>query len=266
MSKLIFPPLILNEWRETRDTLQKYCRMLGAIREVISIPLPYSYHTNLLVSNKGFTTSRLPKNSSSPELTFEVILDLEHQRLIIESNFREPMRIALTGQSLNALCDETCSLMVDIGITPPLEKPSFLEGTRGRFENEPLFNYWKAVLSVNQILDEIKRGLGRDTSSIQLRPDDLTLILSWIDNDFNDENSLEDQQTEIGFSTGDSAMPDAYFYISTFPDKKRVEKFAEQKNIITVTGGFHRTILLYDKASKSLNVEKEIIEFFKRAF
>ncbi|MEJ2103298.1 MAG: DUF5996 family protein [Ignavibacteriaceae bacterium] len=266
MLKLIFPPLILSEWKETRDTLQKYCRMVGAIREAISLPLPYSYHTNLLISNKGFTTSRLPKNISSPELTFEVILDLEHQRLIIESNFREPMRIALTGQSLNALCDETCSLMVDIGITPPLEKPSFLEGTRGRFDAEQLFNYWKAVQSVNQILNEIKTELGRDTSPIQLRPDDLTLVLSWFDKDFDDENSLEEQQTEIGFSTGNVAVSNAHFYISTFPDRKSFEKFSEQKNIITVNGGFQRVILLYDKALTNLNIEREIKEFFRRAF
>ena len=97
MSQLIFPPLVLSEWKETRDTLQKYCRMVGAIREVMSQPLPHSQQTNLLVSKKGFTTSILSKNISSPDQTFEVIIDLENTRLIIESSYREPLKIALTG-------------------------------------------------------------------------------------------------------------------------------------------------------------------------
>ena len=143
------PPLPLNEWKETRDTLHKYCRMVGAIREAMSNPLPHSLHTNLLINSKGFTTSSLPKNISSPDQTFEILIDLNQKRLSVESNYREPLYITLTGQSLKALCDETCSLLVDIGITPPLEKPSFLEGMRGHFDNELLTNYWKTVTAIN---------------------------------------------------------------------------------------------------------------------
>ena len=266
MSQLIFPPLILSEWKETRDTLQKYCRMVGAIREAISIPLPDSNQTNLLISNKGFTTSRLSKNVSSPELTFEVILDFEHRRLVIESNFREPMRIALTGQSLSALCDETCSLLVDVGITPPLEKPSFLEGVRGRFDSEPLLNYWKAVNSVNQIMDNIKTELGKDTSPVQLRPDDLSLILIWFCKGIDDRELSNGQQIEFGFSTGDDVVADTYFYISTFPDVERIEELINKNNIVSAGESIHRAILRYDKTLKELTVEEEITKFFRMAF
>lgn len=198
MSDLEFPPLQLRKWVETRNTLRQYCRMVGAIGETLSQPLLHSLHTNLLVSSKGFTTSTLLKSVTSPNQTFEVIIDLVHTRLIIESNYRETMRIALTGQSLNALCDETCSLLSDIGVTPPLERPSFLEGTRGRFDSEPLLKYWETIATINQILNRFKNELVGESSPVQLRPDDLTLILIWF---LGDEKSTDTSagQIEIGF-------------------------------------------------------------------
>jgi hypothetical protein len=265
MSPLSFPALVLSEWKETRDTLHKYCRMVGAIREAMSIPLPLSYHTNLLLCDQGLTTSRLPKNTVSPELTFEVILDIKHQRLIIESNFRESMRIALTGQSLNALCDETCSHLVDMGITPPLEKPSFLEGKRGLFKPEPLLNYWRALSSIYQLMSKIKTEFGRDASPVQLRPDDLTLVLTWFGKNINGKSSFEDHQVELGFSTGDDIVPEAYFYISTFPDKYKIEELTTKKSTLLINKAFHKAILHYNDAIMVKDKEKEILEFFRLA-
>ena len=265
MSALIFYPLILSEWEETRDTLQKYCRMVGAIREAISIPLPHSYQTNLLLSSKGFTTSLLPKNINSPESTFEVILDIENQRLIIESCFGEPMRIALTGQSLNALCDETCSLMSDIGIAPPLEKPSFLEGKRGRFDPEPLLHYWYTITSVNQLLNKIKTELRNDTSPVQLRPDDLAFVLTWFGKNFQSKNNFGGQQVEFGFSTGDSVVQEAYFYISTFPDKEKIEELTEKECLLVVNGRPKKAILQFNNLISAEDKEKVIMKFFRRA-
>jgi hypothetical protein len=141
----------------------------------MSKPLPNALHTNLLISRRGFTTSQILKDDSSTDKFFELILDVSHRRLRIESNYREPLSVALTGQSLNALCDETCSLLTDIGIKPPLERPSFLEGIRGQFDSELVKTYWKAISSTRRVLKKIKAELGKDAGPIQLRVDNLTL-------------------------------------------------------------------------------------------
>jgi hypothetical protein len=265
MSQLIFPPLVLSEWKETRDTLQKYCRMVGAIRETMSKPLPHSMHTNLVINSKGFTTCLLPKNVFSSDQTFEVIIDLINTRLIIESSYREPLRIALTGQSLNALCDETCSELVDVGVKPPLEKPSFLEGTRGRFDPEPLAKYWGTVSAVHQVLNRIKTDFREETSPIQLRPDDLALILIWFGQEINGKGSPFEQQHEFGFSTGDELIQEAYFYIATFPDTQEIKNITDQKYLLQNNGKPYRAVLSYKEVIKSEDAEKMLTEFFKAA-
>jgi len=261
MLPLTFPPLTLSDWKETRDTLHKYCQLVGAIREVMSKPLPNALHTNLLLSKKGFTTSPILKDDSSTDKLFEVILDVQHRRLRIESNYREPLYIALTGQSLNALCDETCSLLIDIGINPPLERPSFLEGIRGQFDSKPVKAYWKAVSSTKQVLKKIKAELKGEASPIQLHVDVLTLSLTWYCKDVLDTPLLE--QLEFGFSTGDEKFSDAHFFISSFPDTRALKKIITNENRYQLTQDESKMILPYSEVPRAKNSEKILLDFYR---
>jgi hypothetical protein len=261
MLPLIFPPLTLSDWKETRDTLHKYCQLVGAIRESMSKPLPNSLHTNLVLSKKGFTTSPILRDDSSTDKLFEVILDVQNRRLRIESNYREPLSIALTGQSLNALCDETCSLLTDIGINPPLERPSFLEGARGQFDSKPVKAYWKAVSSTKRVLKKINAELRGKTSPIQLHVDVLSLSLTWYCKDVPDTSLLE--QLEFGFSTGDEKFPDAHFFISSFPDARALKKIIIDENRDLFTQDESKMILPYSEVSSAKNSEKTLLGFYR---
>lgn len=261
MPRYIFPPLALEEWRETRDTLHKYCKLVSAIRETLSNPLPRSLHTNLLICKKGFTTSLIPKNEQSPDQLFEVIIDLIHKRLRIESNYREPLYIALTGQSLNALCDETCSLLIDIGIKPPLERPSFLEGHRGMFDTKQVKHYWHTASRVNRIMKKIRSELKGETTPVQLRPDDLNIFFARFNTEAGN-NVYPEEQIEFGFSTGDELLQEAYFYIATFPDTSRVEMFFKKENWIEIAGKPQRAILSYSNLIKDNHPENTVMGFF----
>lgn len=264
MLTLTFPPLTLSDWKETRDTLHKYCRLVGAIREVMSKPLPNALHTNLLLSKKGFTTSPILKDDNSTDKFFEVILDVQHRRLRIESNYREPLNIALTGQSLNALCDETCSLLTDIGINPPLERPSFLEGLRGQFDSKHAKAYWKAVSSTKRVLKKVKGALKGEISPIQLHVDVLTLSLTWNCKDVPDIRLLE--QLEFGFSTGDEKFPDAHFFISSFPDRRALKKIIADENRYLFTQAESEMILPYSDVLKANNSEQSLLDFYRSVY
>lgn len=261
MMALTFPPLALADWKESRNTLHKYCQLVGAIREVLSKPLPNALHANLLLSKKGFTTSPILKDDNSTDKLFEVIIDLIHKRLRIESNYRESLYIALTGQSLNALCDETCSLLIDIGIKPPLERPSFLEGTRGQFDPGSVKAYWKAVSSTNRVLKKIKHELGKETGPIQLRVDNLTLSLAWYCKKVFSNSLLE--QIEFGFSTGDEKFPDAHFFISPFPNGQALKKIIPDEKRYQLTTDKSEMILPYSEVFKSKNSEKTLSDFYR---
>jgi Family of unknown function (DUF5996) len=263
MSPVTFPPLDLADWKEPRDTLHKYCRLVGAIREAMSKPLPYVLHTNLLLSKRGFTTSSILKEDSTTDKSFEVILDVQNRRLRIESNYGESLSVALTGQSINALCDETCSPLHDIGIKPPLERPSFLDGIRGQFDSNPVKAYWKAVSSTKRVLKKIKTELGKETGPIQLRVDNLTLSLTWYCIKVFGEFPVE--QIDLGFSTGDEVFTEAYFFISSFPDAGSLKTKVSNKERFLFTKNNSEMILPYSEVSKAKNSEKTLLDFYRSA-
>ena len=171
----------------------------------------------------------------------------------------------MTGQSLNALCDETCSLLSDIGISPPLEKPSFFEGSRGRFEPEPLANYWKAVKTINQVLTKIKNEMTGETSPVQLRPDDFALILTIFDKVIKDGNSSLTEQIELGFSTGDDRFAEAYFFISSFPEKHAQKIIITAKNSAPFTNDNSEMIFPYSELLRAKNSEEMLLKFYRGA-
>lgn len=260
MKQGVFPPLLSSEWKETRERLHKYCRLVGAIREVLSRPLPNSLHTNLLLCRRGFTTSPIPREDVSAEQTFEVIIEMNRARLSIESNYREPLHIALTGQSLNALCDETCSLLTDIGIKPPLERPSFLEGTRGRFERKHIKAYWQSVKSAEKILNKIMSGLEGDAGPIQLHVDSLNLSFTWYCKEFYREATID--EIEFGLSTGDERFPEAHFYVHSFPDIRAIKNVLPVRCRRYIINDGSKMILPYSEVSGSHSGEMQIINFF----
>ncbi|HEY6435037.1 MAG TPA: DUF5996 family protein [Ignavibacteriaceae bacterium] len=266
MNSFIFP-LELNVWRETRDTLQKYCRLVGAIRETLSRPKPHSLHTSLLICKNGFTTSSLPKNPSSQDQSFEVIIDLVLKKLRIESNYREPLYVALTGQSLNALCDETCSLLNDIGVQTTLDRPSFIDGVRGRFETKSIEDYWELTTNVSNIFKVIKNELRGKSSSVHLRPDDLSINLTWFDKETKEGKEGKDifaEQVEFGFSTGDENIPETYFYVCAFPDTEVLRKFYSPHTFVWSKENLMMATLPFSKITSASSSEETILAFFKR--
>ena len=70
MQNILFGDLHLNDWKETRDILQKYSQMVGAIRENFSEPHPHWWHISLHVSDNGLTTNPLPVVKNSTDKTF----------------------------------------------------------------------------------------------------------------------------------------------------------------------------------------------------
>jgi len=262
--------LTLNDWKETRDTLQKYAQMVGAIRENSTEPHPLWWHISLRVTDNGLTTTPLPVVKDSTEKTFEVILDLQNHKLRIESNYRELKQISLTGQSLSALCDETCSLLIDIGVTPSVDKSKFMDGKQGKYDPEYVMKYWRALKEVNKLMNKFRDELGGERSPVQLWPHHFDMSMSWFSGrlapgkDPNDAESSKEQMM-FGFSTGDDGIPDAYFYITAYPLPEAFPNFDMPEGVRWNTNGFQGGVIMYDTFANSNNSQEKLLNYF-RAF
>jgi hypothetical protein len=157
-------------------------------------------------------------------------------------------------------------LLSDIGIAPPLERPSFFDGTRGIFESEFLVKYWTIVRTINQIFTNIKNEIANESSSVQLRPDDFALIMTLFDLVIQNGNLILTEQVELGFSTGDENNPEAHLYISISPDSELIEKFIDGSLLLKLKGGFSRAVLPYVDLIENDNPFKIATEFFRNIY
>jgi Family of unknown function (DUF5996) len=268
MAKSELPSLSLEGWKSTRDTLQNYSRMIGTIREKMSAPHPHWWHISLRVSDKGLTTTPIPKAKNNPGQTFEIILDLNNHHLIIESNFREIQRIKLTGQSICALCEETCSLLTDIGVVPPIDKESFSDGKSGEYDEGPASNYWIVLKEINRIMNKFRSELNGERSPIQLWPHHFDLAMSWFSGrlvpgkDVKDLDSSKEQMM-FGFSTGDDTIPDAYFYILAYPSPSGLKNIKAPEGSRWNNDGFQGGVIMYDEFASADNPEEKLLNYFR---
>ena len=102
-------------------------------------------------------------------------------------------------------------------------------------------------------MNKIKKELAGETSPVQLRPDDLALILTWFGKASDDEAVSFGQQIEFGFSTGDEQISEAYFYITSSPLSEKFMGTNLLQKVHLNHNGFQGMVLLYDDLLKSEN-------------
>lgn len=268
MSDKKFPSLKLSNWIETRDTLQKYCRMVGTIREYSLKPHPHWWHISLRVSERGLTTTPIIINKNNSEKEFEIILDLQNHKLIIESNYRELKQISLTGQSLSALCNETCSLLHDLGLITLLDKQKFMDGKPGKYDKEYVDKYWQALKEINRVFNKFRDELDGKKSPVQLWPHHFDLSMSWFSGRLipgKDPADVEasEEQIMFGFTTGDELISDPYFYITVYPVPENFPDFEMPDDAQWHTDRYTGGILMYDALVSAENPEEKLLGFFR---
>ena len=78
----VFPPLPLDEWEETKETLHRYVQIVGKIRLEHSPFRNHWWQVPLYVTTRGLTTSPIPYGDT----TFEISFDLMHNRLVVSTS------------------------------------------------------------------------------------------------------------------------------------------------------------------------------------
>lgn len=82
LSRFRLPPLPLEEWEETKETLHRYTQIVGKTRMELSPFGNHWWHVTLYVSPKGLTTGPIPYAAG----IFEATLDLLENRLVVTTS------------------------------------------------------------------------------------------------------------------------------------------------------------------------------------
>jgi len=259
-----FPPLALADWRATRDTLHGYARVLGAIRGALTPKQKHWWHISLRATDGGLTTTGIPAGDSR----FELRLDLATHRLVVKADRARLSDIPLGGQSSATLGAQILAALEDLGIVPGIDKTKLGKDEPAQYDRAASERYWHALSRIDATLKNFQEDLGASTGPVQLWPHHFDLAMNWFSGrrvpgaDPADEEASEEQMN-FGFSTGDDAIPDPYFYITAYPLPEPLTRIKLPPGANWHTRGMTGAVMPYDALTKTDQPEEKLLGFMR---
>jgi hypothetical protein len=167
------PPLPLEEWEATKETLHRYCQIAGKLRMELTPPLNHWWHVTLHVDSRGLISGPIPYYGSS----FELCFDLVDNRLVVATSEGEGFSFALddlpVAEFYRRLFEGLESLDIEASINP---RPFDLDDEHTLEENvvhcvcdrEYVRRYWRVLVWADSVFKEFAGRFNGKTSPVQL--------------------------------------------------------------------------------------------------
>ncbi|MBE2224464.1 MAG: hypothetical protein IAF02_23185 [Anaerolineae bacterium] len=266
MTQLTFPPLSLERWLPTRDTIHSYAQVIGKVRRTLSPPQKHWWHCSLHTTATGLTTTPIFVNN----LVIELQLDFCEHRLLISTNQGERLEIPLEGQSPAEFCTEVCDALASWEIYPDSSLLKFADDIEGRYDTTAVATFWTAFSQIDAIFKTFKASLREETSPVQLWPHHFDLALLWLSGRLipgQDPANAEyaDEQMNFGFVTGDGGIPEPYFYATAYPVPAQFTESALPGDAYWHTEGWTGAVLPYSALVDAANPQEKLLTFLRTA-
>lgn len=258
-----FPPLVLEDWRETRDALHAYARVIGSIRRGMTPFAKHWWHITLSVSARGLTTTPIPANGA----TFELVLNPMQGQLELSTSEGREARIPFHGQSQRALYGAIVASLGELGVRCSVQ----LEPADTSYEYLPdaAAQFWCALTQIDTIYKEFKGGLREETGPVHIFPHHFDISLNWFSGrlvqgaDPSDAEAA-DEQMNFGFVTGDESIAEAYFYATAYPKPATLTDAPLPDGAYWHTEGFTGAILMYDQLVGANDPRSMLLGFLQK--
>ncbi len=233
----------------TRAALHDYARVLGDLLKECRTQRKHWWHASLRPSLNGLTTGVV-----SAAVDFELELDLRNSllemRAATDARSSEPLR----GQSAQSIRESVREFLTALGIesggnaargggeAPAPEHPGY--------SAEAAQQIGESFGAVNASMVEFRSGIREETSPIQVWPHHFDLSMVWLPGEripgqdpADGENA--DKQMNFGFTLGDDAIPNPYFYVTAYPLPDALPELPVPEGTSWNTTGFSGALLHY---------------------
>lgn len=152
-----WPPLPLEAWKDTRDTVHMWSQIVGKVALALAPPLNHSWGIALHLTARGLTTSLLPHGDRSFTIEFDFV---DHQLVVQTTDGArrvlalEPRPVAAFYRDLMAVLSE---MALAVTIWPmPVEIPDpirfDLDEQHRSYDPEFVNRFWQILVHVQRVL------------------------------------------------------------------------------------------------------------------
>jgi hypothetical protein len=282
----LFPPMPLADWRDTKETLHRFCQVVGKLRLAASVRRNHWWNVPFHLTGRGITTRPMGRADGNP--TFTIDFDFVDHQLRIHTLDGRTESFPLGGQSVASFHRNLFEALDRLGIKASIAipRPFDLPDADRRFADDtehagydPAWasRYWRVLSQVNLLLEEFAARFSGKVSPVHHFWHTFDIAHTRFSDRQVDQPSTADSVTReaysrevisFGFWFGDDRFPEPAFYANTAPepDELASEPLRPAAAWWDPRDGGHLAVLRYDDARAVDDPRASVLAFYESAY
>lgn len=265
MSKTAFPKLI--NWRETRETLHAYSKVIGAMRAAFTPPQPRYQHMSLRLYTAGLTTTPIP-HPEDAKRSFSLSLDLRNHYVLLNTSDGGVHQVRISeGLSATQLGDELLAKLAEQGVSGEVDVKKYANDEPRSYSLNAGERYFTALTHIGRIFEQFHEELPGEKDPPQFWPHHFDL--SFIVLGTKTVNTVEGEfpsQITFGFAPDDPGQPSPYFYANPFPFEESLTHAELPHGASWHMAIWQGALLPYAHIAEQPDAEQKILDFLRAAY
>ena len=281
----VWPPLPLDEWRDTYATLHMMTQVVGKIRLACAPMVNHWWQVPLYVSPRGLSTSAMPHGTKTFQVDFDFV---DHLLRIQVSDGGErdlPLRSRPIAEFHAEVMEALRSLGVPVRLWPrPVEVEEAIPFDRDHqhrvYEPDHAHRCWEVLRQVDRVLGEFRSGFVGKCSPVHFFWGSFDMAVTRFSGrrapphpggipNLGDHVAREAYSRECsscGFWPGSGAVQEPAFYAYTYPEPAGYSEGPVRPTEAYYSAEMREYILPYDAVRRSDDPDRMLHDFFQSTY
>jgi len=279
---LDWPPLPLDEWRETRDTLHRWTQIAGKIRLALTPLVNHWWNVTLYVTARGLTTSRMPCHGGR---SLDVEFDFVAHALRFRVSDGGRHDIALGPRSVADLWREVVDVIrvldIPCAISPaPSEivddtTPFDRDETHRHYDRDAVERFWRILSSCDTVFNEFRARFVGKCSPVHFFWGGFDMAVTRFSGraapprdgaDAITREGYSHEVSSLGWWPGDARVPFPAFYSYAAPEPAGFDKARVSPPSAYYLAGAGYYLLPYDEVRRAADPEAMLLDFSQSTY
>lgn len=269
-----WPPLPLDGWKDTYETLHLWSQIVGKITLALAPPVNHSWGIALRVTARGLTTPVL----ASGDRSFTMEFDFIDHRLIVRTTDGIVRTLPLVPRSVAAFYRDVMALLTDTGLpvaiwpaAVELPQPVRLDEDEQHRSYDPEFanRFWRILVGVARVFEETRCGFIGKCSPVHFFWGSFDLAVTRFSGRTAPpregpafmRDAYSHEVISHGFWPGSDPVLEPAFYAYAVPEPSGLKEARVRPAAASYHRGLGEFILPYNAVRTASSPEKEIAAF-----
>jgi hypothetical protein len=275
-----WPPLPLEGWRPTYETLHLWMQIVGKIRLELTPRLNHWWNSTLYLTARGMTTSPMPYRDGSIEIRFDFI---DH-KLVIDTSWGATGGFDLGPQACADFYERLHAEMTRLGIEVKIwpvtcELPELIrldqDRTHRSYDAGMVHRWWRATLSATMVLEEFRAKFVGKSSPVHFFWGSFDLAVTRFNGkraparegaDSITREAYSHEVISAGFWPGSGPVTDAAFYAYAAPSPEGLSDAKVRPDAAHWDAQLGEFILMYDAVRNAPSPRVALMEFLESTY